>query len=107
VTPDRWHRVELDSEGRAVVATEDGEVAVFRAEVGLFAVANACPHAGNPLIEGELVGEVLVCAFHGWRFDLATGACLVGETPVRCFATEERLDGVWVHLDEPAPFPDC
>jgi nitrite reductase/ring-hydroxylating ferredoxin subunit len=90
-----WHRVELNGDrGLIVVAGE--EIAVFRAEGRPIAVANACPHEGNPLVEGELLGSMLVCAYHGWRFDLETGACLLGERPVRRYPAEERDGAVWV-----------
>jgi len=34
-----------------------------------------CPHAHGPLHEGEICGTVLTCPWHGWSFDLTTGAC--------------------------------
>jgi nitrite reductase/ring-hydroxylating ferredoxin subunit len=78
----------LDSEGRVLVAVGGTEVAVFLVEGQPHALANACPHQGNPLLEGEVLGESLVCAFHGWKFDLATGACLFGDEPARIFEAE-------------------
>ncbi len=93
-----WLRVELGPNGRGVLAHGGSTIAVFRTEGELFAVANACPHAGNPLVEGEVLGRTLVCAFHGWRFDLETGACLLGDEPVRRHRVEERDGEVWVEL---------
>lgn len=53
--------------GRAIaVANVDG---TFRACV------NACPHADGPLGEGHLDGGLLTCPYHGWQFDLDSGAC--------------------------------
>ena len=40
----------------------------------VYAVDNACPHRGGPLGEGELQGRVLTCPWHGWRWDVTTGA---------------------------------
>ena len=38
------------------------------------ALSNSCPvDAGCPLGEGDVVGEALRCAYHGWTFDPATG----------------------------------
>ena len=91
-------RAELGEDGRALVSGPNGEhIAVFRVEGRLYAVANACPHAGNPLVEGDVLGRTLVCAFHGWRFDLESGACLLGDEPVRTYPVEERSGAVWVH----------
>jgi nitrite reductase/ring-hydroxylating ferredoxin subunit len=39
----------------------------------LFAHDTRCPHLGGPLNEGTLEGCELVCPWHGYRFDLATG----------------------------------
>jgi nitrite reductase (NADH) small subunit len=91
-----WRRVELGSDGRGLLEVDGEEIAVFRSEGEVHAVANACPHAGNPLIEGELLGRTLVCAYHAWRFDLETGACLAGEEPLRRYEAAERDGGVWV-----------
>jgi nitrite reductase/ring-hydroxylating ferredoxin subunit len=83
---------------RAVVDVEGREIAIFRDGDRAWAVDAACPHAGNPLVEGDVLGTTLVCAFHGWRFDLETGACLLGEEPVRRYPAEVRDGGVWIDL---------
>jgi nitrite reductase/ring-hydroxylating ferredoxin subunit len=90
-----WHRVALVGD-RGVLQVDGEAIAVFRAEGRVHAVGNACPHEGNPLVEGELLGPTLVCAYHGWRFDLETGACLLGDEPVRRYPAEERDGAVWV-----------
>jgi len=91
-------KAQLGPDGRGVVTTPEGVIAVFRVEGLLYAVANACPHAGNPLVEGEVLGRTLVCAFHGWRFDLETGACVLGDEPARTYLVEERDGEVWVDV---------
>jgi len=90
-----WHRVELAGE-RAVLVADGREIVVFRSEGRVYALANACPHEGNPLVDGELLGGTLTCAYHGWRFDLKTGACLAGEEPTSSYPVEERDGVVWV-----------
>jgi nitrite reductase/ring-hydroxylating ferredoxin subunit len=78
----------LDADGRAVVEVAGTEVAVFVVDGEAHAFANACPHEGNPLHEGEILGDTLTCAYHGWKFDLGTGACLFGEEPAGIFKAE-------------------
>ena len=87
-------RVPLDAlapRGRTVVDTASGAVAVFLVDGRAHAVANACPHERNPLVEGEVAGGVLTCVFHLWRFDLETGACLHGDAPLVRY--DARLEG--------------
>ena len=81
----------LDRDGRAVVEVDGAEIAVFVVEGEAHAFANACPHEGNPLHEGDILGDTLTCAYHGWKFDLDTGACLVGEEPARVYRA--RIEG--------------
>jgi nitrite reductase/ring-hydroxylating ferredoxin subunit len=81
---------DLDADGRAVVELEGEEIAVFLVEGRAHAVPNTCPHEGNPLVEGELLGPTLTCAYHSWKFDLETGACLFGEEPLRLYPAEVR-----------------
>ena len=51
-------------------------LAVFRTRTGrVFAVDGVCPHKGAPLADGMLAGEQVVCPYHAFRFDSATGAC--------------------------------
>jgi nitrite reductase/ring-hydroxylating ferredoxin subunit len=85
-------RAEVLVDGRAVVDAGDREIVVLEVDGALHAFDNACPHRGNPLADGEVLGDVLECAYHGWRFDLATGACLVGEEAARRYPAE-RVGG--------------
>jgi nitrite reductase/ring-hydroxylating ferredoxin subunit len=86
----------FDSEGRALVDVDGTEIVVFLVDGRPHAFVNACPHEGNPLCEGEIRGDMLTCAFHGWMFDLATGACLVGDEAARTFRAEVQGDEIVV-----------
>lgn len=37
------------------------------------AINNVCPHRGGPLAEGTIENGKVVCPWHQWEFDLATG----------------------------------
>jgi nitrite reductase (NADH) small subunit len=55
-------------------------VALFNAGAGGFRACGAiCPHENGPLAEGWLEGDAVVCPWHGFDFDLATGRCLVDD----------------------------
>ena len=78
-------------EGRAYEAG-GLRVAVFRARDGrVFAVQAECPHRGGPLADGLTGGGTLICPLHSWKFDLATGANLMGECGLKTYPV--RVDG--------------
>ena len=81
-----------------IVAVEGREIGITRLASGEFrAVRNHCPHKGAPVCRGivggtwlpcgpgEMVygreGEVLVCPWHGYEFDLNTGEELYQKDP--------------------------
>ena len=88
-------RVPFEAFGRDGRAQVDG-IAVFLEGERAYAVDAACPHEGNPLVHGELAAGVLTCAYHLWRFDLETGACLYGDRPVRRYEVRVEPDAVVV-----------
>jgi 3-phenylpropionate/trans-cinnamate dioxygenase ferredoxin subunit len=85
--------------GRAVIDAEGREILLLRVAGEVHALDNACPHEGNPLFDGEILGDEIECAYHGWRFDLGTGACLVGDEPARRYPTEVRGAEILIRLD--------
>jgi len=60
--------------GARVVATEAGEIAVFRGDQDqLFALLDRCPHKAGPLSQGIVHGTSVTCPLHAWKIELATG----------------------------------
>ena len=51
-------------------------IALFNVNGAFFAVDNTCPHAGGPIGEGKLSGEIVTCPWHGLEFNITTGQCL-------------------------------
>ena len=76
-------------------------VAVFNAGAGRFyATSPLCPHEDGPLAEGWIEGDAVVCPWHGFDFDLATGQCRVAEDlSIGVFAT--RVVNGMVEVDVP------
>jgi len=63
--------------GHGMVAEVNGKtVAVFNVDGVFHVVDNTCLHRGGPLGEGEVEGSVVTCPWHGWQFNVATGACV-------------------------------
>ncbi len=49
------------------------DLSIYKVGESLHAIGNACPHRGAPLSEGLLDDCVVVCPWHGFRFDVRTG----------------------------------
>jgi nitrite reductase (NADH) small subunit len=63
-------------EGRTF-SVDGHDVAVFRARDGaVFATQASCPHRGGPLADGVIGAGVVICPYHAFRFDLASGAAI-------------------------------
>ena len=60
-------------EGR-VVDAGGKTLALFNVDGTYHAIDNTCSHRGGPLGEGDLDGAVVACPWHGWRWDVTTGA---------------------------------
>ncbi|MGH7230664.1 MAG: Rieske (2Fe-2S) protein [Nitrospiraceae bacterium] len=68
----------------------------------IYALDNTCPHAGGPLGEGTLHGELVECPWHGWRYNVRTGER--PENPdfkVACFPVQ--MDGNIILVSVPEP----
>jgi nitrite reductase/ring-hydroxylating ferredoxin subunit len=97
---ERWLSVPADvlTGDRAVIEADGREILLLRVAGELHALDNACPHEGNPLVDGEVLGDQLECAYHSWRFDLGTGACLYGDEPAKRYTVEEEGGQIRIKL---------
>ena len=57
-----------------VFDTGTDEVWVFRRNGSFVAVSNVCPHKMGPISEGILEGDIIECPWHGYRFNVCSGA---------------------------------
>eukprot|EP00117_Sycon_ciliatum_P028571 scpid80031/ scgid5789/ Rieske domain-containing protein len=67
-----------DATTGVLVQVNDTEVALFRFGGRVFGTDAVCPHAGGPLVVGDIedlaVGDpCIVCPFHKYRFRIRTG----------------------------------
>jgi len=65
----------LRRNGRLAADVARRKIAVFMVDGSVVATAGSCPHNRGPLVEGDLEGRTLTCPWHGYTFDLHTGAC--------------------------------
>ncbi|WP_322094134.1 aromatic ring-hydroxylating dioxygenase subunit alpha [Paraburkholderia bannensis] len=85
------------------------DVALYRTLAGdVCAVRNRCPHRSFPLARGKLVGDILMCGYHGMQFD-PSGRCVnmpampivPTNANVRSFPIVERAPLVWIWMGNP------
>jgi nitrite reductase/ring-hydroxylating ferredoxin subunit len=95
---------ELIGQGKAVMRHGGRQILLVHSEAGVFACVNRCPHEGYPLSEGTLSdGCVLTCNWHNWKFNLASGATLVGGDPLTRYPVRLEAGRVWLDLTPPDP----
>src|SRR5687767_587459 len=86
---------EIPPGARRIVELAGHAIGVFNINGRYAAVLNICPHEFAPVCLGRLggttlpstpgewlwgrEGEILACPWHGWEFDLLSGACLRSE----------------------------
>lgn len=104
---------------RVEVSVGGEQVVVFAFGARIVAYANRCPHAGGPVCAGRVMPAVvaegtpgggerrrfdperprLVCPWHGWEFELESGACVADpRRRLRRFPVRELEDGVYVEV---------
>jgi len=89
--PGKPFEAEAGGVGICLAVTQDGE---------LYALRNNCSHEDFPLSEGEIQDGQIECAWHGARFDLATGRALAlpAIRPVKTYPVKLEGDEVFVDV---------
>ncbi len=79
---------------------EKNEILVVNLNGQFFCLDARCTHAGAPLGEGDLSGDVLTCPWHGSRFNIRDGSVIKGpaKQPLRVYRSIIRENAVFVEL---------
>ena len=73
--------------------------AICNVKGAITALSGVCPHAGGPLGQGQISDGKIVCPFHMWAFECATGRHeFVTSLSVPAFAVQVRDGDVFVDL---------
>ncbi|HEX2027848.1 MAG TPA: Rieske (2Fe-2S) protein [Nitriliruptorales bacterium] len=95
VSGERFVPVEVAGHRLLLGRLADGRVVAFNA---------ACPHQGQPMDRGEVVGGTIVCPHHRYGYDARTGANVAPPAPaglrLPVYAVEQREGWLWVALPE-------
>lgn len=91
---------ELSDGDRIIVQVKGRDIGVFNIDGEYYAYTSWCAHQGGPACEGRITGtmeancnpetrniekkwgrdgEILLCPWHGWEYDLKTGQALPRE----------------------------
>lgn len=97
---------------RKLVEVDGRSIGLFNVKGRLVAVLNVCPHELAPVCLGRVggttlpsppgefrwgrEGEILACPWHGWEFDLLTGAALADHRRLRLYDVTVEGDMVYV-----------
>ncbi len=74
------------------VEVSGSRIALFNAAGKFYAMDDTCGHRGGPLGDGSLNGTIVTCPWHGWQYDVSTGACQANpRVQLTCY--EVRIDG--------------
>ena len=76
------------------VRVERDIVCVLRLEGKLHAISNVCTHAGAPMSDGYIEDGNVICAYHRWCFDPATGKEQFNGNPLDVYVVHEVGDDV-------------
>jgi nitrite reductase/ring-hydroxylating ferredoxin subunit len=108
VGDDGWHPAcrtdDIVHDNQPFGATVEGaRVVLVRRGGYVYALAATCTHAGGPLDEGEVHGNVLVCPWHHSEFCLDTGEVERGPatTPEPVYETRLRAGMIEVRRSDP------
>lgn len=111
-------RDDFAEDGRRIVTARGIDIGVLAHDGQFYAYENRCVHMGGPVCEGRVLGKVeavldsdravlserfsedevhLICPWHGYEYDLATGECAVDRRlRLRRFDVIEKGDEIYV-----------
>lgn len=74
------------------IAVNGKTLALCNVDGKFYALDNVCLHRGGPLGEGYLDGEKLECPWHGWQYDVKTGAVAMNPS-AKVASYEVKVEG--------------
>ncbi|WP_322083318.1 Rieske (2Fe-2S) protein [Burkholderia sp. BCC1972] len=83
---------DLPVRGQRAACVSGRNILVCRIDTGVYAFANLCPHARQPLEGGIVDARTIHCPRHGARFDVESGQAVnaVTHLPLTTYAARER-----------------
>jgi nitrite reductase/ring-hydroxylating ferredoxin subunit len=87
--------------GNAMTVELNGEaIALYNIDGDYYATANTCPHKGGPLGDGSIEQDVVVCPWHGWKFNVKTGISPVASTvKIKTYSVKVEGEDILIEVD--------
>lgn len=83
------------------LAASNRVIALYNVDGQFHALDGVCPHAGGPLGQGTLDGNVVTCPWHGWQFNVTSGQhCLNASLQHTSFPVKVDNGIVYVSLED-------
>lgn len=83
---------QVDARGKAL--------AVYNVDGEFHCTDGVCPHRGGPLGEGDLQDTIVTCPWHGWEYDVTTGAGRTNPSAnLTCFAVQVEGGDIKVGIE--------
>lgn len=111
----------VTQEAPLLVSVSGLEIGIFKLGEELHAYENRCAHQGGPVCTGAIIGKVeqeilpdgtvsderesteqihIVCPWHGWEYDMATGECATDRRfKLRRFPLEVRDGEIFISVE--------
>jgi nitrite reductase/ring-hydroxylating ferredoxin subunit len=79
----------------------DEEILVVNLLGQFYCLEARCSHAGAPLYEGSMTGEILTCPWHYSQFNIKDGLVLRGpaKKPLKFYRTEIKDGQIFIEMD--------
>ncbi len=79
---------------------EETEILIVNLNNQIHCLNGRCTHAGAPLAEGTLDGEILTCPWHGSQFNVTDGSILRGPTekPLNVYSCKVHEGFVFIDI---------
>jgi len=88
--------------GKAKQVTVNGrKLGVFNVNGTYYAIDDTCTHRGGPLSEGASEETVVVCPWHGARFDVTSGRHLSPPAPQDVASYKVQVVGDEIQVEVP------
>ncbi|MFQ6004244.1 MAG: Rieske (2Fe-2S) protein [Woeseia sp.] len=91
---------ELDPGSCKSVEVSGSRIGLFNVEGRIYAMDDTCAHLGGPLGAGTLDAAIVTCPWHGWQYDVSTGACQT-DPRVQLACYEVRIEDEQVKIAFP------